>query len=70
MDLSINGGTGCNEGIFTVTFSNGRKFHFTTPPGELAGLTYGERKLCFVEKSNPIIIQPISGISKKAYSFR
>jgi len=41
MDLSINGGTGCNEGIFTVTFANGRKFYFTTPPGELSGLTYG-----------------------------
>jgi len=51
MDLSINSGTGINEGIFTVKFDNGRKFHFTTPPGELSGLTYGERKLCFVDKT-------------------
>jgi hypothetical protein len=41
MDLSINSGTGINEGIFTVKFDNGRKFHWTTAPGELSGLTYG-----------------------------
>ncbi|CAM6005560.1 unnamed protein product [Sphagnum balticum] len=33
MDLSINSGTGNNEGIFTVRFDNGRIFHFTTAPG-------------------------------------
>lgn len=55
MDLSINSGTGINEGIFTVVFENGRKFHFTTPPGELSGLTYGERKLCMVDKSKLFI---------------
>ncbi len=52
MDISINSGTGCNEGIFTVEFDNGRKFHYTTAPGELSGLTYGERKLLLVGKSN------------------
>jgi hypothetical protein len=56
MDLSINSGTGINEGIFTVSFHNGRKFHFTTPPGELCGLTYGERKLYMVDKSNYCLI--------------
>ena len=56
MDLSINSGTGINEGIFTVHFHNGRKFHFTTPPGELVGLTYGDRKLFLVDKSNETII--------------
>lgn len=56
MEISINSGTGINEGIFTIKFDNGRKFHFTTPPGELSGLTYGERKLCLVEKCKNIII--------------
>jgi hypothetical protein len=56
MDLSLNSGTGINEGIFTVKFDNGRTFHFTTPAGELSGLTYGDRKLVFVEKSNFNII--------------
>ena len=65
MDLSINSGTGINEGIFTIKFDNGRTFYYTTPPGELNGLTYGERKLVFVDKSKSCEIQPISGISKK-----
>ena len=56
MDISINSGTGINEGIFTIKFENGRTFHFTTPPGELSGLTYGERKLCMVDKSKYFII--------------
>ena len=51
MDLSINSGTGYNEGIYTVEFDSGRKFHYTTAAGELSGLTYGERKLLFVGKS-------------------
>jgi len=62
MDLSINSGTGINEGIFTVKFENGRKFHFMTPPGELCGLTYGERKLTFVRECNIFIIQLIFGM--------
>ena len=56
MDISINSGTGGNEGIFTVEFDNGRKFHYTTAPGELSGLTYGERKLLLVSKCNFILI--------------
>jgi hypothetical protein len=51
MDLSINSGTGYNEGIYTVEFDSGRKFFYTTAAGELSGLTYGERKLLFVGKS-------------------
>lgn len=70
MDLSINSGTGINEGIFTIKFENGRKFHFTTPPGELSGLTYGERKLCFVDKSKIEIIQLTFGALKKVFSCR
>jgi hypothetical protein len=33
MDLSINSGTGVNEGIYTVKFDNGNTFHFTTAAG-------------------------------------
>jgi hypothetical protein len=33
MDLSINSGSGINEGIFTVEFDNGRKFFYTTATG-------------------------------------
>jgi hypothetical protein len=41
MDLSINSGTGNNEGIFEVEFENGNRFYYTTPAGCLSGLTYG-----------------------------
>jgi hypothetical protein len=33
MDISINSGTGTNEGIFTVEFDSGRKFYYTTSAG-------------------------------------
>jgi hypothetical protein len=33
MDLSINSGSGYNEGIFSVEFDNGRKFYYTTAVG-------------------------------------
>ena len=33
MDLSINSGSGINEGIFTFDFDNGRKFFYTTATG-------------------------------------
>lgn len=59
MDISINSGTGGNEGIFTVEFDNGRKFHYTTAPGELSGLTYGERKLLLVGKCNSFFIRSL-----------
>lgn len=52
MDLSINSGTGHNEGVFNVQFDNGNTFYYTTPAGCLQGLTYGERKLNMVGKSN------------------
>ncbi len=70
MDLSINSGTGINEGVFTVQFDNGRKFHFTTPAGQLSGLTYGDRKLCLVDKSIIAIIQLTSGLWNKEFSLR
>lgn len=63
MDISINSGTGGNEGIFTVEFDNGRKFHYTTAPGELSGLTYGERKLLLVGKCNLFFIHSLLLVS-------
>lgn len=51
MDISINSGTGGNEGIFMVEFDSGRKFYYTTAGGEISGLTYGERRLLLVGKS-------------------
>ncbi len=56
MDISINSGTGTNEGIFTVEFDNGRKFHYTTAGGEISGLTYGERRLLLVGKSRYFLL--------------
>ena len=41
MELSINSGTGNNEGVFKVQFDNGNVFYYTTPAGCLTGLTYG-----------------------------
>lgn len=51
MDLSINSGTGNNQGVFTVKFDNGNTFYYTTPCGCLTGLTYGDRKLNMIGKS-------------------
>lgn len=64
MDLSINSGTGNNEGIFKVQFDNGNNFYFTTAAGCLTGLTYGDRKLNLVGKSTFLIIQVIIGVIK------
>lgn len=55
MDLSINSGTGNNEGIFKIEFENGNTFYYTTPVGCLSGLTYGDRKLNMVGKSKYFI---------------
>ena len=33
MELSINSGKGLNEGILTIEFENGSKFHYTTAAG-------------------------------------
>lgn len=54
MDLSINSGTGNNEGVFKVAFDNGNIIYYTTPCGCLSGLTYGERKLNMVGKCKNI----------------
>lgn len=62
MDLSINSGTGNNDGIFKVQFDNGNTFYYTTPAGCLSGLTYGERRLNLVGKCNNLIIQVIIGL--------
>lgn len=68
MDLSINSGTGVNEGVFKIQFDNGNTFYATTPPGCLTGLTYGDRKLNLVGKCNFTIIQHIFG-QTKAYIY-
>ena len=62
MDLSINSGTGSNEGIFTVEFDSGNKFYYTTSTGCLTGLTYGDRKLNMIGKCNYELIQVFIGI--------
>ena len=69
MDLSINSGTGNNEGVFKVQFDNGNVFYYTTPAGCLTGLTYGERKLNMVGKCNCLLIQVITGV-RVAFSCR
>jgi hypothetical protein len=61
MDLSINSGTGNNEGIFKIEFDNGNTFYCTTPAGCLTGLTYGDRKLNMVGKGTSVTIQRTTG---------
>lgn len=50
MEISINGGTGINEGVITVAFDNGNTIYYTSAPGCLSGLTYGDRKLNLIGK--------------------
>lgn len=74
MDLSINSGTGNNQGVFNVQFDNGNTFYYTTPAGCLQGLTYGERKLNLVGKvyywnDKGLLLQLIYNPGAKSKSF-
>ena len=50
MNLSLNSGTGVNEGVLTIKFSDGLEINFMSPGGEVAGLTTGDRKFNLVNK--------------------
>jgi hypothetical protein len=40
----MNGASGENSGHYKVIFDDGTDIRFTTPKGELTGLTFGEKK--------------------------
>jgi hypothetical protein len=61
MSLGVNSGTGINEGVFKVKFTDGTEVCFGTPGGEVTGLIHGDRKLNLVGKCNYCFIQHIIG---------
>lgn len=61
MSLGVNSGTGINEGVFRVKFTDGTEVCFGTPGGEVTGLIHGDRKLNLVGKCNLSFIQHIIG---------
>ena len=46
----MNSGCGTNEGIFRVAYDDGLEICYTSPGGEISGLTYGDRKFNLVGK--------------------
>ena len=58
VEMSFNSGSGINDGIMNVCFDEKdlkrNKITFFTPPGQISGLLYGDRKLSLVKKSNYI----------------
>lgn len=49
--MSLNSGTGINDGIYRVQFDDGVEICFVSPGGEVGGLTSGNRTFNLVGKS-------------------
>ena len=50
----MNSGTGTNDGVYRITYDDGMETCFITPGGQIAGLTYGDRKFNMVGKCKKI----------------
>ena len=48
--MSLNSGTGINDGIYRVQFDDGVEICFVSPGGEVGGLTSGNRTFNLVGK--------------------
>lgn len=59
----MNSGCGINDGIFRIRYDDGKEFCYTTPGGEVMGLTFGARKFNMVGRCNYSFIQLITGLS-------
>jgi hypothetical protein len=46
----MNSGTGTNDGIYRIRFTDGMEICFISPGGEVSGLTAGDRKFNLVGK--------------------
>ena len=66
--MGVNSGTGTNDGIYRVRFSDNMEVCFITPGGEVSGLAHGERKFNFVGKCTIAAIQHIIGLLLKIWS--
>ena len=53
--MGINGASGINDGFLSVSFDEKDitkdRIRFNTPPGQMSGLVYGDRKLSLVKQS-------------------
>ena len=48
----MNSGSGINEGVYKINFEDGTEICFMTPPNEMSGLSYGDRKFNLAGKCN------------------
>ena len=55
VEMSLNSASGINDGELHVSFNLDNyamdQVMYTAPPGELAGLVYGDRKMSLIKKS-------------------
>lgn len=47
----MNSASGINDGFNHIIFDSGQEIRFNSPPGEISGLIYGDRKLALIKKS-------------------
>ena len=65
----MNSGCGINEGYVKVLFDDGLEYWYTSPGGELSGLTFGERRFNIVGKCNIKFILSVLLNPRKMYFF-
>lgn len=68
MSLGLNSGTGTNDGIYRVKFTDGMEICFITSGGEVSGLTHGDRKFNLVGKGIFFFIKHIFGLQGRTSS--
>jgi hypothetical protein len=52
----MNSGSGVNEGVYKVLFDDGTEICFISPPSEISGLSYGDRKYNLIGKCKFLFI--------------
>lgn len=68
VELHMNSGCGTNAGIYRIMMDDGSDYNFITPGGEIAGISYGDRKFNLVGKCNSFITQIMCGPRNIGYS--
>ena len=49
--MGMNSASGINDGFNNILFDDGTFIKLSSPPGEISGLIYGDRKLGLVRQS-------------------
>ena len=65
----MNSGCGTNEGVYRILMGDGSDYNFITPGGQIAGISYGDRKFNLVGKCKYYFIQTSSGLKSTDYSY-